>query len=92
MSRSPDTHPTGPSAWTRRCLLALQQWLCQRREHRRRRADRLALQTMSDAELTDLGVGRGEIEAILQAPPSGPHPEPQDRPLSVEGEPRRARP
>ncbi len=47
----------------RRIASALAAW-------RRRQADRRQMLAMSDAELRDLGIGRGQIPALLETAPS----------------------
>lgn len=53
-------HRRRPLRWLQ---TAIQAW----RAMRRRAADRRVLQAMSDAELRDMGIGRGEAEHLTQA-------------------------
>lgn len=43
---------------------------------RRQQLDRRQMLAMSEAELRDLGIGRGQIPALLEAAPSQPTPWP----------------
>jgi len=38
------------------------------RQHRQRKTDMATLRNMSDRELNDLGIGRGDIPALLDEP------------------------
>ena len=58
------THPA--AGQRRRPLRWLQAALAAWRAMRRRAADRRALQAMSDAELRDMGIGRGEADHLTR--------------------------
>lgn len=58
-----------PNAWARRLGLSLLVHLRERaRQHRQRRQDLAALGQMNERELKDLGLGRSDIPALLDAP------------------------
>ena len=55
--------PINPLSFLLRVAPALAAW-------RRRQQDRRQMLAMSDAELRDLGIGRGQIPALLETAPS----------------------
>jgi uncharacterized protein YjiS (DUF1127 family) len=64
-NKEPTVTAPAHSPFHQRLMLALRGWRRRMAEHRRRRADSQHLAGMSDHELRDLGIGRSQVNALL---------------------------
>lgn len=64
-NQEPTVQAPQPTSFRQRLIHALRGWRRRVTKHRRAGNDALQLRGMSDHELCDLGIGRSEVQALL---------------------------